>query len=76
MSDIMWDGVNLMVMGMGSVFVFLALLVLGTTLMSRILMSLPSNEAEVTARPQTRNSDEDMAEVAAVAAAVKLVHQR
>lgn len=74
MSDIMWDGVNLMVMGMGSVFVFLALLVLGITIMSQILMRLP--EVEVVARPQNRNSDEEMAEVAAVAAAVKLMHQR
>ncbi|MDN3650313.1 OadG family protein [Reinekea marina] len=74
MSDIMWDGVSLMVMGMGSVFVFLALLVLGITIMSQILMRLP--EVEVVARPQSRNSDEEMAEVAAVAAAVKLVHQR
>ncbi|MBU2863754.1 OadG family protein [Reinekea forsetii] len=74
MSDIMWDGVSLMVMGMGSVFVFLALLVLGITIMSQILMRLP--EVEVVARPQSRTSDEEMAEVAAVAAAVKLVHQR
>jgi oxaloacetate decarboxylase (Na+ extruding) subunit gamma len=74
MSDIMWDGVSLMVMGMGSVFVFLALLVLGITIVSQILMRLP--EVEVVARPQSRTSDEEMAEVAAVAAAVKLVHQR
>ena len=75
MSDIMWDGVNLMVMGMGSVFVFLALLVLGIVLMSRILMHFPA-EVEVAARPQNRTSDEEMAEVAAVAAAIKLVHLR
>jgi oxaloacetate decarboxylase gamma subunit len=74
MSDIMWDGVNLMFMGMGSVFVFLALLVLGITIMSKILMQFPG--VEVVARPQNRTSDEEMAEVAAVAAAVKLVHQR
>ncbi|MFQ3231664.1 OadG family protein [Reinekea sp.] len=74
MSDIMWDGVNLMIMGMGSVFVFLALLVLGIMIMSKILMRFP--EVEIAARPQNRTSDEEMAEVAAVAAAVKLVHQR
>jgi len=77
MSELMWDGVNLMVMGMGTVFVFLAVLVFGTILMSYIVMRLPApNEMETSPAKPKRASNEQLAEVAAVAAAVKLVHER
>jgi oxaloacetate decarboxylase gamma subunit len=77
MSELIMDGVNLMVMGMGTVFVFLTVLVIGTHLMSQIIMRLPASaEPEVTKSTASRASNEDLAEVAAVAAAVKLVSER
>jgi oxaloacetate decarboxylase gamma subunit len=78
MSELMWEGVDLMVMGMGTVFIFLAVLVIGTTLMSQIIMRLPANHepegsySSGSKRPKT----DDLTEVAAVAAAVKLFHER
>lgn len=75
---LMQDAFVLLVMGMGTVFVFLSLLVVGTTLMSKILMKLPST-TETQTSPVPRRapaSNENLAEVAAVAAAVKLVHTR
>ncbi len=77
MSELMWDGLNLMVMGMSTVFVFLAVLVVGTTLMSRIIMRLPaSNEMDHSSVAKGQINREQLAEIAAVAAAVTHVHNR
>ena len=77
MSELMWDGVNLMVMGMGTVFVFLAFLVLGTTLMSSIVARLPApDEIEYKPARSVGVSDNELTEIAAVAAAVRMVHSR
>ena len=77
MSELILEGVDLMVMGMGTVFVFLSILVLGTSLMSQIIMRLPaSKEAENTSSKTRRKPAEDLSEIAAVAAAAKLVHDR
>ncbi|OUS30898.1 hypothetical protein A9Q99_05145 [Gammaproteobacteria bacterium 45_16_T64] len=37
MNQLMWEGINLMMLGMGAVFVFLTLLVFTTTLMSKLV---------------------------------------
>lgn len=77
MSELIQDGVNLMVMGMGSVFVFLTLLVFGTMLMSKIIMQMPGSvEPESPSKAPNRPSGEDLAEVAAVVAAVKQIHSK
>lgn len=74
MSDLMLDGLELMLLGMGTVFVFLTLLVIGTTIMSRIVMRMP-DAPDPEPKRRARSSDkDDLAEVAAVAAAVKAVH--
>lgn len=78
MSEIIMSGVNLMVMGMGTVFVFLAVLVFGTTLMSQIILRLP-NSTETETKPSSQKRTEkqdDLTEVAAVAAAARLFHDR
>lgn len=78
MSDLIQGGFTLMVMGMGSVFVFLAILVVGTTVMSQIIMRMPSTQAIETSSASAKrssNNNEDLAEIAAVAAAVKLIHK-
>lgn len=49
-NDIVTQGLELMIFGMGTVFCFLTLLVLMTTAMSRILSKL-APEAEVVAAP-------------------------
>jgi sodium pump decarboxylase gamma subunit len=66
-----------MVMGMGTVFVFLALLVLATMLMSQILLRMPeANELDSSQIAAKRANNNDLTEVAAVAAAVSLMHKR
>lgn len=77
MSELITGGVNLMIMGMGTVFVFLTVLVIGTTLMSQLIMRMPSTAAaEVSKKPAQRSAkpSNDLAIVAAVAAAAKTAH--
>ncbi len=73
MSEVLQEAVDLMLMGMGTVFVFLALLVVGTSLMSALLRRLPAEPelkpAVAVASPGAQNQD-----IAAVAAAVKAYH--
>jgi oxaloacetate decarboxylase gamma subunit len=76
MSELIREGATLMIMGMGTVFVFLTVLVFGTTIMSQIIMRLPaSNEIEHSSQRTRRPEQDNLAEVAAVAAAVKMVHK-
>lgn len=76
MSELMQDGLQLMLLGMGTVFVFLTVLVIGTTIMSRIVMRMPDVPESDTHRRGRSSSRDDLAEVAAVAAAVRAVHGR
>ena len=76
MSELMRDSLDLKVMGMGTVFVFLALLVLATTAMSQIIRRMPgTNELENAQTAAKRTNNNDLTEVAAVAAAVSKVHK-
>lgn len=78
MSELVSQGANLMVMGMGTVFVFLTILVIGTTLMSQVIMRLPQAEAETSVgrSASSGNGQEELADIAAVAAVVKRVSGR
>ncbi len=40
MNNLLWEGFNLMIIGMGAVFLFLVLLVVTTTLMSTLIARL------------------------------------
>ncbi|WP_108126809.1 OadG family protein [Saccharospirillum mangrovi] len=75
MSDLMMSGFELMLLGMGTVFVFLTVLVIGTSAMSRLIMLVPGTPEPEPKRSNRANRD-DLSEVAAVAAAVKAVHGR
>lgn len=70
MSPMLSAGIELMLVGMGTVFSFLTLLVLATSAMSRILQRVfPScTDSEDVAGPQEE-------EIAAIAVAIQL-HQR
>ena len=71
-SELIVEGVNLMLLGMGSVFLFLTLLVLALTLMSRLVkllskeerLTLPTSSAGL-AQPVA--GDEELIAVIAVA---------
>lgn len=57
MSDLLWEGVNLMVIGMGAVAVFLVLLVFATSAMSAIVTKyLPDPEPPVISQQPTAQS--------------------
>lgn len=77
MNELFSDAFNLMALGMGTVFVFLTVLVVATTLMSKIIALLP--EKQEPKRPAARSATAPMAEldkVAAVAAAVYATRNR
>jgi oxaloacetate decarboxylase gamma subunit len=61
-SDLMGQGLELMVAGMGTVFVFLTALVAATVLMSRVLTRFQAQQA-----PDT---DADVEEIAMITAAI------
>ena len=75
MGDLLAEGFNLMLIGMGAVFVFLVLLILATTLMSSLVARfLPAPEPELPlitnqqAQPSAPVSDKPL--LAVIAAAV------
>ena len=67
------EGLVLMLVGMGTVFVFLTLLVLAVATMSRLLARLPDSVTtleSVAPRPQGGNAADDRTLVAVISAAV------
>ncbi len=63
--DLLYEGLTLMLVGMGTVFVFLTLLVIAMTLMSSILVRLHVIEA-----PAETTAGASAEEVAAITAAI------
>ena len=61
-SDLMAQGIELMLAGMGTVFVFLSALVAATVLMSRLLTLIQ--------KPQIAAADADIEEIAVITAAI------
>lgn len=71
--SILDQGLNLMAFGMGTVFVFLTLLVIATSMMSRFIGKLfPEAEQELksSARPAKQKDEQQI--VSAIMAAIKL----
>ncbi len=57
MSDLLWEGVNLMIIGMGAVFVFLILLIFATGIMSSLITKyLPETEPPVIPKRPTNQA--------------------
>lgn len=78
-SDLMMEGFNLMLLGMGFVFVFLAVLVIATTLMSRIILRYSKPEPVAVASGARKpaasgSSNPDL--IAAISAAIHMHRQR
>ena len=71
-SDLIGQGLELMLAGMGTVFLFLTLLVLATALMSRVVLRLQPIAARSGASPRRDEAEE----VAAIAAAIELHRRR
>jgi len=70
--DLLRQGLELMLAGMGTVFLFLTLLVLATSLMSRLVLRLQPLPKEGASPPSAGTAEE----VAAVAAAIELHRRR
>jgi oxaloacetate decarboxylase gamma subunit len=73
-ADLLLEGVKLMVLGMGTVFMFLMLLVVAMTGMSRLARILAPEETSVVPAAQTATgsgSREDKELVAVISAAVR-----
>ncbi|WLD59239.1 OadG family protein [Salinispirillum sp. LH 10-3-1] len=74
MSDLMQEGLALMVLGMGTVFTFLIILTLATGFMSAILRKTSQPVPQAAGGGRTQSSQ--MEKIAAVAAAAKAAHDR
>ncbi|MBV1870742.1 MAG: OadG family protein [Gammaproteobacteria bacterium] len=72
MDGIASQAVDLLIVGMGTVFSFLALLILATTLMSRFVSFLSPSEVgpATTSAPPVKNNMEDAQLVAVISAAL------
>ncbi|MBE0505690.1 MAG: OadG family protein [Marinospirillum sp.] len=77
-TDLMMEGFNLMLLGMGFVFVFLTVLVIATTLMSKIILRFSKPEPVVAfgqKKPAVSGGQNpDM--IAAITAAIHMHRQR
>ncbi len=69
-SDLLLQGVNLMFLGMGIVFTFLAILVVALTGMSRLAASLSGPEAPPTATAAAGAATDDSELIAVISAAI------
>ena len=71
--DIFNQGLNLMAFGMGTVFVFLTLLVIATSIMSTIISKyFPEPPAEAKPSPALTKQGDDKQVISAIMAAIKL----
>ncbi len=71
MDKIITDGLNLMVLGMGTVFVFLTIMVMLITLLAKVLKPYAHLLEETSSgTAKTSSSDDDKDVIAAIVAAV------
>lgn len=76
--ELLHDGLELMALGMGFVFVFLTFLVASTTLMSWIVGRLrpPSTEAVIAGKPRASHEDQDQDVIMVIGAALHRFRRR
>lgn len=76
MSDSFLEGLQLMALGMGTVFGFLVMLIFGTMAMSTLILRFSQPEAPATASGGRRQGGARIEQIAAVAAAARAAHNR
>lgn len=76
MNELFSDALTLMSLGMGTVFLFLTVLVVATTVMSKIIRLLPQKQESVSSAVNISAPTADLDKVAAVAAAVYATRNR
>lgn len=70
MTELMTSGIELMMVGMGIVFLFLAMLVLAINLMSALMQRYFPDAPPASGRPASGGAGVDAGVIAAIAAAV------
>jgi len=76
-SDLLSGGVELLLNGMGTVFVFLVVLIFSTKIMSAIVSKFPDKEVVAPKKPATNNVPSDeLQQIAVAAAAVQAYNSR
>ena len=75
MSDSFLEGLQLMALGMGTVFGFLVILIFGTMTMSSLTMRFSQPEVPAAATRRSRGGAQ-AEQIAAVAAAARAAHNR
>ena len=75
--SLLQQGFELMLYGMGTVFVFLVLLVLATSLLSRIVTAIGPAEIQAQDTPASGDSSaQDARHIAAISAAIRSYRER
>jgi oxaloacetate decarboxylase gamma subunit len=74
-SDLLMEGVNLMLLGMGMVFTFLAILVVALNVMSRLAAAITGPEAPAAA-PGAASVESDAELIAVISAAINRYRSR
>lgn len=75
-SDLMMDGAELMLLGMGSVFIFLTILVMAMKAMSWLAITIGSGEEALPSKAPVRNSGVDANIIPVISAAVAVWRKR
>lgn len=75
-SELVSQGVDLALIGMSTVFAFLTVLVLGTSVMSALAQRFGPEDARPTLTRPGRPADEDAEVVAAISAALRVHRSR
>ncbi len=76
MSELLSSGIDLMALGMGTVFSFLTLLVVSTMLMSKLMTRFMQSDTEKNLVPMAFSQSNDRELVAVAAAVTALVQAR
>ena len=75
-SDLVQGGIELLLNGMGTVFVFLVVLIISTKAMSAIVSKFPDKEVVAPKKATTQVPSDELQQIAVAAAAVQAFRSR